>query len=85
MEFDKRKTIKSSEIGQHEYCAVAWYLQRCGYKPDSEAVDSGLKAHVDLGGKINSAVGHERTSRKTMYVGLGLLGIVIVLVAWFVL
>ena len=85
MEFDKRKTIKSSEIGQHEFCSVAWYLQRCGFKPDSKLLDKGLKAHADLGNKISSALGYEKISKRTLYFGLGLLGIAIILLAWVLL
>jgi len=85
MKFDKTTTIKSSEIGQHEYCSVGWYLRRCGYKPSSKALDEGLKAHADLGNKITSALGYEKISRKTFYLGLGLLAVVIILLGWFFL
>jgi len=85
MKFDKSSTIKSSEIGQHEYCSIGWYLQRCGYKPRSKDLDKGLKVHADLGNKITSALGYEKTSRKTLYLGLGLLVIVFILLAWFFL
>jgi len=83
--FNDNKTIKSSEIGQHEYCSVAWYLRRCGYKPSSKALDKGLKAHADLGNKITSALGYEKTSRSALYLGLGLLAVVIILLGWFFL
>jgi len=85
MKFDKNKTIKSSEIGQHEYCSVGWYLRRCGYNPSSKDLDKGLKAHVDLGNKITSALGYEKISRKTLYLGLGLLVIVFILLGWLFL
>ena len=85
MNFDKSRTIKSSEIGQHEYCSVGWYLRRCGYNPSSKALEKGLKAHADLGTKITSALGYEKTSRKTLYLGLGLLVIILILLGWFFL
>jgi len=85
MDFDKSETIKSSEIEQHEYCSVAWYLWRCGYKPNSKDLDKGLRAHADLGNKITSALGYEKTSRSALYLGLGLLAVVIILLGWFFL
>jgi len=85
MEFDKSKAIRSSEIGQHEYCSVAWYLQRCGFKADSELLDKGSKAHVDLGNNINSALSFERKSKYALYIGLGLIVVMVFLMAWVLL
>jgi len=85
MEFDKRKTIRSSEIGQHEYCSIAWYLQRCGFKPDSKLLDKGSKVHVELGNKITTALSLERKSKTALYFGLGLIAVTIVLIAWLLL
>lgn len=85
MEFDKNETIKSSEIGQHEFCSVSWYLQRCGFKADSELLDKGSKAHVLLGNKIVSATSFERKSRIMLYLGLGIITAAIILLAWLLL
>jgi len=45
----KNSVISASEIGQFQYCSVSWYLQKKGYKPDSDFIDKGLKKHQDLG------------------------------------
>ena len=85
MDFDKKKTIKSSEIGQHEYCSVAWYLRRCGFKPDSKLLDKGVKVHVELGDKISSVLSFERKSKSALYIGASLITIVVILLAWLLL
>jgi hypothetical protein len=41
--------IKVSEVGQYHYCSIAWYLQKCGYKPKSPLLDIGTKKHIELG------------------------------------
>lgn len=45
--------ISASEIGQYHYCSVAWYLQKCGYKPDSKLLDIGTKKHIQYGDIID--------------------------------
>jgi len=47
--FKDKDTISASEIGQFVYCSMAWYLQKCGYKPESKMLDVGIKKHVELG------------------------------------
>jgi CRISPR/Cas system-associated exonuclease Cas4 (RecB family) len=47
--FKKNNVISASEIGQYHFCPMAWYLQRCGYKPKSESLDIGKKKHEELG------------------------------------
>ncbi|MFO7678086.1 MAG: hypothetical protein R6V50_06890 [Thermoplasmatota archaeon] len=48
------KLIRSSEINQYLYCPMAWYLQRCGYQPESVVLNEGVKKHVDLGENIDT-------------------------------
>ncbi|UCF49956.1 MAG: hypothetical protein JSU91_00305 [Thermoplasmatales archaeon] len=44
--------IKASEIGQYCYCSIAWYLQKCGFKPKSQLLEKGVKKHEELGSII---------------------------------
>lgn len=41
--------LSASEIGQFAYCSVSWYLQKCGYKPESAKLDVGIKKHKKMG------------------------------------
>jgi len=41
--------ISASEIGQYHYCSVGWYLQKCGYEPQSALLERGAQKHVELG------------------------------------
>ncbi len=45
----KNNVLSASEIGQYIYCSVSWYLQKCGYKPESIKLDVGLKKHKKMG------------------------------------
>ena len=47
--FGKDEVINASEIGQYYFCSKAWYLQRCGYKPETVFLDIGTKKHEKLG------------------------------------
>ena len=46
--------IRASEIGQYHYCSVSWYLQKCGYEPNSHNLEIGKKKHEELGIKIDN-------------------------------
>ena len=46
--------IRASEINQYCYCSFAWYLQRRGYKPKSDAIERGANAHTTLGYQLES-------------------------------
>lgn len=85
MKFNRNPRIKSSEIAQHEFCSVGWYLQRCGHKPVSKLLDVGVKAHEKMGTKITSMQTYEQRSRKSMIVGLTLLVIILIIAAWLFL
>ena len=53
--------IRASEIGQYCFCSISWYLQKCGYKPKSPFIESGIKKHKDLGKIIELS---QKNSRK---------------------
>ena len=68
-----KKIISASEIGQYNYCSVAWFLQRCGYEPISENLDAGAKAHIELGNIIDYTKINTKKSRVLSYIGYVLL------------
>ena len=49
----KSDVLSASEIGQYRYCSYAWWLQRCGYEPESPSLESGKHVHVTLGTTID--------------------------------
>lgn len=46
---DRNIVLSASEIGQYCYCSIAWFLQKQGFKPDSESLKIGQKKHDDFG------------------------------------
>ena len=48
-QFKDSDVISASEIGQYLYCPMAWYLQKCGYKPESSLLERGERKHSKLG------------------------------------
>ncbi len=48
-----RTIIRASEIGQFHFCPAAWYLQRCGFKPESTHLQEGLQKHEALGASFS--------------------------------
>ena len=77
-QLNRNKVLRASEIGQYMYCSIAWYLQRCGYEPDSPLLDTGRKIHVDLGNTIDDIQDEMRRSRR-----YALLGCLFLIVAIF--
>jgi hypothetical protein len=73
----KTDVLSASEIGKYIYCSCAWWLQRCGYEPESTFLESGKKVHVAMGHKIDSIEGKMGYSRL-----LALLGYVMLCVAF---
>ncbi len=65
--------INASELGQYNYCSIAWYLQRCGLEPKSEALDVGKRKHVKLGENIDKVERQENHSYLLKIVGYFLL------------
>ena len=70
-----KKIISASEIGQYNYCTVAWFLQRCGYEPLSKSLDSGAKAHIELGKILDYTKLNTKKSKIFSYIGYILLTI----------
>ena len=52
--------IRASEIGQYSFCSTAWYLQRCGIKPESSSLLRGIKEHELLGVQFTEIKKKER-------------------------
>ena len=72
----KSKTMEilsASEIGQYHYCSISWLLQKCGYKPKSPALKTGLKKHVELGIIIDDTKTKSKRAKYLAYVGYFLL------------
>jgi hypothetical protein len=68
-----KKLISASEIGQYNYCSVAWFLQRCGYEPLSKSLELGTKAHIELGDIIDYTKLKTRKSKILAFIGYILL------------
>lgn len=65
--------ITASEIGQFTYCANAWYLRRCGYEPQSPALETGTQAHTALGDTMDDLRKRHRRATRILAAGLLLL------------
>jgi len=74
--------ISASEIGQYHYCSVGWYLQKCGYKPQSVLLERGTQKHVELGKILDHTQKGLKRSRLLAITGYLLLvaAIIIILV-----
>lgn len=46
---EKNSVISASEIGQYCFCSISWYLQKQGFKPNSELLEIGHKKHDEIG------------------------------------
>ena len=77
--FSGMEVITASEIGQHEYCPIGWYLRKCGHEPRSSKLGVGADVHVGLGKKISSIQRLEKRSRETLRVAYVLILIAIAL------
>ncbi|MDG6228779.1 MAG: hypothetical protein QCH96_02305 [Candidatus Thermoplasmatota archaeon] len=44
-----QRLFHASEIGQFHFCSIAWYLQRCGYRPESPFLKKGTQTHDRVG------------------------------------
>ena len=71
--------ISASEIGQFHFCSMSWYLHKCGYKPKSPMLDTGIKKHVDLGDFIDNTQKNMRQSRFLAVIGYLLLTVAILI------
>ena len=77
--------ISASEIGQYQYCSIAWYLQKRGYEPQSHLLEVGAKKHVELGNIMDSAQTKVKTSRALAVIGYLLIAITILLILFGVI
>lgn len=77
--------LSASEIGQYQYCSIAWYLQKCGYEPQSHFLDVGAKKHAELGHIMDSVQTKTKTSRALAIVGYLLIAIAILLILYGVI
>lgn len=66
---NQSECISASEVGQYTYCAMAWYLQRCGYKPESKFLEQGKNVHQHLGETLHSIQREEQHVRKLAVAG----------------
>jgi hypothetical protein len=71
--FKDTDVISASEIGQYHYCSIAWYLQKCGYKPKSPMLDIGIKKHLELGKVMDYTQINTRKTRTLAFIGYLLL------------
>ena len=81
----KLDVLSASEIGQYHYCPVAWYLQRCGYEPNSPHLKKGLEKHEMQGIIIEKTKKYEKKSRKFATIGYVLLAISFVIILFEVI
>ncbi len=71
--FKDTDVISASEIGQYHYCSIAWYLQKCGYKPKSPMLDIGIKKHLELGKVMDYTQINIKKTRTIAFIGYLLL------------
>jgi len=72
--------ISASEIGQYHYCSVGWYLQKCGYKPQSALLEVGAQKHVELGKILDHTQKGLKQSRLLALAGYLLLVIAVIVI-----
>jgi len=82
----KMEIISASEISQFLYCSISWHLQRCGYKPKSDLLETGIKRHTSLG-KTISYIGYElQKSRRLALAGYLLIAVSLsVIILWVII
>jgi hypothetical protein len=80
-DFKDSDVISASEIGQFCYCSISWYLQQCGYKPDSSNLEIGIKKHKDLGRLIETTTKNSKKSKFFAAIGyiILIIGILIII------
>ena len=61
--FTGRDIISASEIGQFHFCSISWFLQKCGYKPISPSLKTGLEKHKKYGDILDITKNKNRKSR----------------------
>lgn len=51
--YKKRDYIRSSEIGQYNFCSLAWYWSKIGIELESKEANIGVEKHIELGKNID--------------------------------
>jgi CRISPR/Cas system-associated exonuclease Cas4 (RecB family) len=74
--------ISASEIGQYIYCSVAWYLQKCGYGPESPFLEIGKEKHVKIGKIIYHTQVNTKRSRVFSVIGFLLIIIAVLVILY---
>lgn len=67
--FKSSEIISASEIGQYQFCSISWFLQKCGYKPESPMLNIGLNKHTKLGEIIDFTQSNIKKSKLLSYIG----------------
>ena len=76
----KSDIISASEIGQFNFCELSWYLQRCGYNPESQFIEKGEKKHEHMGEVISSTEKKIKNSKI-----LKIIGYILLLISFIIL
>jgi len=66
---NKSDVLNASEIGQYQFCSMAWYLQRQGYEPISPLLDVGTEKHMLLGKAVDQVQSDTRWSKVLLTIG----------------
>lgn len=64
----RRDVITASEISQYSYCPIAWYLERCGSKPESPGLVKGTNEHANAGRMLSAVQNQERSLKILRFV-----------------
>jgi hypothetical protein len=73
--------ISASEIGQYYFCSNAWYLQKCGFEPESPQIDIGIKKHEELGKIIDNT--EKEIKKSNIFTLFGVLFLIISMLLLF--
>ena len=84
-QFRESDVISASEIGQYHYCPMAWYLQKCGYEPQSPLLEIGIKKHVKHGDIIDRVQISAKKSKVLAAAGYMLLIVAVLIIIFEVI
>jgi hypothetical protein len=77
-----KNIISASEIGQYQYCSIAWKLKKMGFEPESELLQIGKDKHESHGKIINHS---EKLIKKSyFYKIIGFL-LIIITILYFII
>ena len=79
-QFRESDLISASEIGQYHYCPVAWYLQKCGYEPQSPLLEICIEKHVKHGNIIDRVQVSAKKSKVLAAAGYMLLIVAVLII-----